>query len=195
MNIWTKTEEDELRKLYADRTLSMEEIAARIGRPVGGVSFHAAKIGLRRIKVLEQHESEIRSMYLGGAQVGYIAKCFGVTVGQMRTKLCRMKLLRRPPRYAWTLDEDKEVRKLFDLGVSTKMIARELGRSYDATRHRLVTLHLHRRKSPWKLHEERLLILYYEKERRPIREISQLFNKTVNQVYNKAARMGLQRRK
>lgn len=128
--LWSPKEDALLRRLHP--TMTIKEIAARLKRPVGGVSYRAYTLGLRRRpdghrKWMAKEDAYIRKHY---ATTNYdtIANHLKRTVNAVTGRVQALGLTKeRPKVQRWTVEEDRILRKLFGT-IPQWEIARKLNR-------------------------------------------------------------------
>lgn|GEM_PF-861054 len=127
---WSRQEDDLLRRLHP--TMTMKEIAARLKRPVRGVTYRAYTLGLKRRpdghrKWTAKEDAYIRKHY-AGTSYNAIANNLGRSVNAVTGRVQMLGLTKQRPKVQrWTAKEDRLLRKLFGT-ISQVEIARRLNR-------------------------------------------------------------------
>jgi hypothetical protein len=95
---WSKAEDDELCKLWADRSLSRADIAKQLGRSISSVQNKAVRLGLSRRPTIWNVDGvveRLRQLWTEGHSGSEIAQTLGLTSrGAVHGKLFRLGLCR-----------------------------------------------------------------------------------------------------
>lgn len=130
---WTTGELRELARLYPNTALSRQAIADRFGTGVDNVTQQAHKLGLCRVKRLDEATTgRVRRLVEAGHKVQVIARALDVTPNQVRYTMQREGMAHPLARRLWTDEEDTLLSRLAGDGLPNREIATRLGRSHKA---------------------------------------------------------------
>lgn len=128
---WTDAEDQALRRLWADASLSLDAIGAAVGRSRAAVHARAGALGLPSRTTWRRWSDEdlarLRALYDAGVTGAEIAAQLGRTLASVQQRLSELGVATRQRR--WTDAEIRQARRLKREGVHMREIARRLGRS------------------------------------------------------------------
>jgi hypothetical protein len=146
---WSEEELNKLKELWTDKTLSIDEIAAKLNKTRPSAHFQAWKMGLRRPQVWRfwtKEETQYLKKNYKKKTYKQIADYLGMTTAAVFTKAMRTGLRVRTAPRAWTEAEDEFMRQNYKK-IPTRELAEKMNRTYDSviTRAGLIGITRHKK--------------------------------------------------
>lgn len=130
MSRWTDQDDQALRRLWSDLSLSLHAIGAQLGRSRNAVHSRAGKLGLPSrsawTRWTDEDDARLRALYAEGLKGSEIAYRLGRSLNSVQQRLSALGVATRQKR--WTEGEIERARRLKREGVHLREIARRLGR-------------------------------------------------------------------